>query len=55
MENVRRITYWLEPAEKIKHCFRLQVMSADAFGAFKEVGLENRGALAEVGRRFLFH
>lgn len=29
-----------------------EVMSADAFSAFEEVGLDNRGALSEVGRRF---
>ena len=28
-----------------------QVMSADAFGAFQEVGLENRSELARVGRK----
>ncbi|XP_033117773.1 probable cytosolic oligopeptidase A isoform X2 [Anneissia japonica] len=29
-----------------------EVMSADAFGAFEDVGLENRDALAKTGRRF---
>ena len=28
-------------------------MSADAFSAFQEVGLENRDALADVGRRWV--
>ena len=28
-------------------------MSADAFGAFVEVGLNNRNALREVGRRYI--
>jgi oligopeptidase A len=30
-----------------------EVLSADAFGAFEEVGLENDAAVAETGRRFL--
>mmetsp|Transcript_12074 Transcript_12074/g.26415 ORF Transcript_12074/g.26415 Transcript_12074/m.26415 type:complete len:181 (+) Transcript_12074:2066-2608(+) len=29
-----------------------EVMSADAFGAFEDVGLENEDAVQEVGRRF---
>lgn len=29
-----------------------EVMSADAFGAFEEVGLDNEDAVREVGRRF---
>jgi oligopeptidase A len=29
-----------------------EVMSADAFGAFEEVGLEDAGQVAETGRRF---
>jgi oligopeptidase A len=28
------------------------VLSADAFAAFEEAGLEDDGAIAEVGRRF---
>jgi oligopeptidase A len=32
--------------------FWAEVLSADAFSAFEEVGLENDGAIAETGRRF---
>ena len=32
---------------------RFKVMSADAFSAFVEVGLNNRNALREVGRRYI--
>ena len=32
---------------------RFKVMSADAFSAFAEVGLNNRNALREVGRRYI--
>jgi oligopeptidase A len=28
------------------------VLSADAFGAFEEAGLDDEGAVAEIGRRF---
>lgn len=33
----------------------LQVMAADAFSAFEEVGLENREAIREVGMRYVFN
>ena len=29
-----------------------EVLSADAFGAFEEAGLDDAGALAKIGRRF---
>ncbi|HEY9736906.1 MAG TPA: M3 family metallopeptidase, partial [Trichocoleus sp.] len=32
--------------------FWAEVLSADAFSAFEEAGLENDGAIAEIGRRF---
>ena len=32
---------------------RFKVMSSDAFSAFVEVGLNNRNALREVGRRYI--